>query len=150
MFIYPIIKYVTPEIAKAFSDAYDYPEVALKALKEMYHQKGSILSVDDTGMAERGMLIRHLVLPGHVEESKKVLKTIAEELSTGVHLSLMSQYHPTIYVKAHRQLGRTLYKEEYEEVAETMEALGFRNGWVQDMDSYRNYNPNFRKKHPFE
>lgn len=146
----PDYKYVTSEIAKAYSDAYDYPEVALKAIKEMYYQKGSVLSVDSIGMAERGMLIRHLVLPGHVEESKKVLKTIAEELSTGVHLSLMSQYNPATDVKDHQQLGRTLYKAEYEEVVDTMENLGFRNGWVQDMDSYKNYHPDFSREHPFE
>ncbi len=96
------------------------------------------------------MLIRHLVLPGHAEESKKVLKSIAEELSAGVHLSLMSQYHPTPYVSNHPDLKRILYKSEYESVVETMEDLGFRNGWVQDMDSYQNYRPDFSKEHPFE
>ena len=78
-----------------YSDAADYPEVALKAIKKMYYQKGSTLQLDENGRAESGMLIRHLVLPGHAEESKKVLRSIADELSTGVHLSLMSQYHPT-------------------------------------------------------
>ena len=96
------------------------------------------------------MLIRHLVLPGHVEESKKVLRSIAEELSPGVHISLMSQYHPTSLVKNHPVLNRSLYKAEYESVVEAMEDLGFRNGWVQDMDSYQNYRPDFSKEHPFE
>ncbi len=146
----PDYKYVTPRIAKTNSGADDYPDVALKAIKEMYYQKGSVLSVDNTGMAERGLIIRHLVLPGHIEESKKVLKSIAEELSTGIHLSLMSQYHPTTSVKDHMILGRELYKEEYDEVVEAMEDLGFRNGWVQDMESCRNYNPDFRKENPFE
>ena len=95
----PDYKYVTPQISAEFSDASDYPEVALKALKRMYFQKGSTLQVDDEGRAENGILIRHLVLPGHAEESKKVLRSIAEELSPGVHLSLMSQYHPTESVK---------------------------------------------------
>ena len=90
----PDYKYVTPDLALKFSDAADYPDVALKAIKEMYYQKGSTLRIDDEGQAESGMLIRHLVLPGHAEESKKVLRTIADELSTGVHISLMSQYHP--------------------------------------------------------
>lgn len=146
----PDYKYVTPELSKKYSDTIDYPDVALKAIKEMYYQKGSILSVDEKGTAERGMLIRHLVLPGYAEESKKVLTTIAEELSTGVHISLMSQYHPTPNVKAYLELGRTLYKAEYESVVETMEKLGFRNGWVQDMDSFQNYYPDFRKEDPFE
>jgi len=146
----PDYKYVTPEVALNYSDASDYPAVALKALKEMYYQKGSTLMIDDKGMAENGMLIRHLVLPGHVEESKKVLQSIADELSPGIHLSLMSQYHPTYLVRNYPELNRPLYKSEYEAVVEEMEKLGFRNGWVQDMDSYQNYRPDFKKEHPFE
>ena len=96
------------------------------------------------------MLIRHLALPGHIEESKKVLRSIAEELSPGVHLSLMSQYHPISYVKDHPFLSRSLYKAEYEAVVEAMEDMCFRNGWVQDMDSNLNYRPDFSKEHPFE
>ena len=146
----PDYKYITPAVAKEFSDASDYPEAALKALKRMYYQKGSTLPTDKEGRAESGMLIRHLVLPGHAEESKKVLRSIAEELSAGVHLSLMSQYHPTPYVSSHPDLKRILYKTEYEAVVETMEDLGFRNGWVQDIESYRNYRPDFKREHPFE
>lgn len=146
----PDYKYITPGISNDYSDADDYPEVALKALKKMYWQKGSTLNLDEKGRAENGMLIRHLVLPGHVEESKKVLRFIAEELSTGVHLSLMSQYHPISLVKNHPVLNRALYKSEYEAVVEAMENLGFRNGWVQDMDSYLNYRPDFMRENPFE
>jgi putative pyruvate formate lyase activating enzyme len=146
----PDYKYVTPRIAAEYSDASDYPEVALKALKRMYFQKGSTLPVDNEGRAENGILIRHLVLPGHAEESKKVLRSIAEELSPGIHLSLMSQYHPTESVKNHPVIKRALYLEEYESVVETMESLGFRNAWVQDMESHLNYRPDFNRKHPFE
>jgi putative pyruvate formate lyase activating enzyme len=146
----PDYKYITPETANEFSGADDYSEVALKALKKMYYQKGSTLSLDEQGRAENGMLIRHLVLPGYVEESKRVLRSIAEELSAGVHLSLMSQYHPIPLVKSHPVLNRSLYKSEYEAIAETMENLGFRNGWVQDMDSFLNYRPDFKRENPFE
>jgi len=146
----PDYKYVTPELGLKFSDAPDYPDVALKAIKEMYYQKGSTLRTDEKGSAENGMLIRHLVLPGHADESKKVLLSIAEELSPGVHLSLMSQYHPTPRVMNVSDLNRSLYREEYESVVEFMNSLGFRNGWVQDMDSYQNYRPDFRREHPFE
>jgi putative pyruvate formate lyase activating enzyme len=146
----PDYKYITPGTSTDYSDADDYPSVALKALKKMYWQKGSKLHLDEEGRAESGILIRHLVLPGHTEESKKVLRSIAEELSTGVHISLMSQYHPTAQVRNHPILNRALYKSEYESVVETMENLGFRNGWVQDMDSYLNYRPDFRREHPFE
>ena len=146
----PDYKYVTPEIAEEFSDASDYPSVAIKALKRMYYQKGSTLPLDNESRAMNGILIRHLVLPGHAEESKKVLRSIADELSTGVHLSLMSQYHPTPFVKDHLTLSRSLYKEEYGMITEAMENLGFRNGWVQDMDSYKNYRPDFSRENPFE
>jgi putative pyruvate formate lyase activating enzyme len=146
----PDYKYVTPAIAKQYSDAADYPSVVLRAIKRMYYQKGSTLLIDSEGRAENGMLIRHLVLPGQAEESKKVLRSIAEELSSGVHISLMSQYHPTDYVKNHHDLGRSLYRSEYESVAEEMEKLGFRNGWLQEMDSNINYRPDFRRENPFE
>ncbi len=146
----PDYKYVTPEIAKEYSDAADYPDVALKALKRMYYQKGSVLQMDEKGRAGNGILIRHLVLPDHIEESKLVLRSIAGELSPGIHISLMSQYHPTYQVKSHPVLNRPLYRKEYSEVASEMESLGFRNGWLQDMDSYRNYRPDFRKENPFE
>jgi putative pyruvate formate lyase activating enzyme len=146
----PDYKYINPEVAGDYSDAVNYPEVALKALKKMYYQKGSTLQLDEAGRAKNGILIRHLVLPEHTDESKKVLRSIAEELSTGVHLSLMSQYHPTQFVKNHPVLNRSLDKSEYEAVVEAMENLGFRNGWVQDMDSNLNYRPDFRKENPFE
>jgi putative pyruvate formate lyase activating enzyme len=146
----PDYKYISPELASRFSDVPDYPVIALKAMKEMYYQKGSTLRLDENGRAENGMLIRHLVLPGQAGESIKVLKSIAEELSTGVNLSLMSQYHPNQLVRNDPELSRNLYPAEYESVVKAMEELGFRNGWVQDMDSYKNYMPDFSREHPFE
>ncbi|MFH0843761.1 MAG: radical SAM protein [Bacteroidota bacterium] len=146
----PDYKYVNPELSGKYSDAPDYPEIALKAIKRMYYQKGSVLNMDAEGRAENGMLIRHLVLPGHKEESIRVLQSIVEELSPGVHISLMSQYHPTFEVRNHPILARPLYTNEYAEVAEEMERLGFRNGWLQDMHSYRNYRPDFSKPDTFE
>lgn len=146
----PDYKYVTEKIALRYSDTYDYPMVAIRALKEMYWQKGSSLLTDENGTAERGMLIRHLVLPGFSEESIKVLESIAEELSPGVHLSLMSQYHPVSDMRSHPELNRSVYREEYDKVVEAMERLGFRNGYIQDLESYQNYRPNFSREDPFE
>jgi putative pyruvate formate lyase activating enzyme len=146
----PDFKYVSTDLSLKYSGVKDYPEHALKALKEMYFQKGSSLLADENGKAESGLLIRHLVLPGHSEESKKVLMTIADELSTGVNVSLMSQYHPMHKAGMFENLGRSLYKSEYDEVVNYMHELGFRNGWVQDMDSDRNYLPDFSKENPFE
>jgi putative pyruvate formate lyase activating enzyme len=146
----PDYKYATPEISSRFSDAADYPDVVLKSLKRMYYQKGSRLFLDEKGRAESGILIRHLVLPGHAEESKKVLKNISEELSAGVNISLMSQYHSAFNVKNEPDLNRPLYRSEYEEVVAEMERLGFRNGWLQDIDSNLNYRPDFSRENPFE
>lgn len=146
----PDYKYVSKDLSREYSDAPMYPVIALKALKRMYYQKGSTLPCDGTGRAERGILIRHLVLPGHSGESMSLLHIIAEELSPGMHMSLMSQYHPVPMVSKHFLLGRIISKSEYDAVVETAQKLGFRNVWVQDMDSYRNYMPDFSKEHPFE
>lgn len=146
----PDYKYVSPALALRYSDADDYPDVALKALKRMYYQTGSPLHLSENGTAERGILVRHLVLPGQGEESKAVLRSLAGEISTGLHLSLMSQYHPVPAVMKNPELNRSLQQEEYYSVVDEMHRLGFRNGYVQDMDSYLNYRPDFRKEHPFE
>jgi len=146
----PDIKYFTPGISKELSDSEDYPSVALAALKEMYYQKGSTLRLDKDGVAESGILLRHLVLPGLAGESKAVLRMIASEISTGLNISLMSQYHPVRGTEGHPFLNRPLYDAEYNSVVEEMERLGFRNGWLQDRESNENYLPDFSRDHPFE
>jgi len=145
----PDFKYIHKDTAARFSDAPDYPEIAANAIRTMYYQKGSVLSLSDDGQAENGLLIRHLVLPGHVQESIDALRFLADEISTGIHISLMSQYYPTPQVMDKAPLNRTLYREEYEKVVEEMYRLGFRNGWIQEMDSEANYRPDFRKTKPF-
>jgi putative pyruvate formate lyase activating enzyme len=146
----PDFKYLDQNLSRKYSDAKDYPGVAIKAFAEMYRQKGSSLITNENGIAERGILIRHLVLPGHAQNSIDVLRFIAEEISTSIHISLMSQYHPTHLVKKISPINRTLVRDEYQNVVDAFHDLGFRNGWIQDLDSYENYKPDFRKKHPFE
>jgi putative pyruvate formate lyase activating enzyme len=146
----PDFKYIEENDAMQFSDAKNYPEVALKAIKEMYYQKGSKLNIDESGIAESGLIIRHLVLPGKSVESIKLLETIAEEISTRVTISLMSQYYPTENVKNHKFLNKQVSKEEYDVVIETMYRLGFTNGWIQELGSHENYRPDFENNHPFE
>jgi putative pyruvate formate lyase activating enzyme len=146
----PDLKYLDPELSKGFSDASDYPLVAVKALKEMFRQKGSALILDDDDQVESGMIIRHLVLPGNLENSKKVLRFIALELSADIHLSLMSQYFPTQKMVAHPQLGRGITESEYNEVVEEMERLGMYKGWIQEFESSSHYQPDFERIHPFE
>jgi putative pyruvate formate lyase activating enzyme len=146
----PDLKYMDEALGREYSDAPDYPEIATAAIREMFRQKGANIFLDDDGVIESGMIIRHLVLPGNVENSKAVLRWIADNLSPGVHISLMSQYHPTPAVADHPLLGRTLHPEEYEEVVEEFERLGFYRGWVQELGSPHSYRPDFDEQHPFE
>jgi putative pyruvate formate lyase activating enzyme len=145
----PDFKYLNSLISKSFSDAGDYPEVAMKAITEMYRQKGNSVVLNDNGQALTGLVIRHLVLPGLVNESIKILRWIATALSTSVYISLMSQYYPTIWVSNHPTLGRMLTEAEYKQVVEALEELGFYNGWVQELKSAHTCNPDFTKDYPF-
>jgi putative pyruvate formate lyase activating enzyme len=145
----PDLKYMDEALAARYSGAADYPQVAAAALREMFRQKGSNLLLNGDGRAESGLIIRHLVLPGHVENSKRCLRFIAEELSPAIHLSLLAQYQPTPATAGDPDLGRRLRPEEYEQVLEEMERLGFYRGWTQELDSAENYVPDFRRRHPF-
>jgi putative pyruvate formate lyase activating enzyme len=146
----PDLKYMDPKLSSDFSQAWNYPEFAGAALKEMYRQKGSTLRINDDGLAESGMIIRHLVLPGAVENSVNVLRFIAEELSERMHISLMSQYYPTPGVEDHSQLGRIITAEEYEKVTDAFYSLGFHRGWLQEPESHDNYRPSFENDQAFE
>lgn len=146
----PDFKYMDHSLALELSGAWNYPEVARAALREMHRQKGSNLVLKDDGTAAAGLVIRHLIIPGHVENSKGVLRAIAENLSPSVHVSLMSQYYPPPAVARHPWLGRTISRAEYDEVIEELERLGFQRGWVQELESQETYRPDFTKPHPFE
>ena len=146
----PDLKYADAELAKELSDASDYPLVAQKAIAEMYRQKGAPLITDADGQAISGLIIRHLVLPGQVNNSMNVLRFIANDISTKVHISLMSQYNPVTAVIGHRLLGRSLSEVEYEEVVAEMEKQGLDRGWIQALESTSNYLPDFCYEHPFE
>jgi putative pyruvate formate lyase activating enzyme len=146
----PDLKYMESELADEYSDAPDYPEVATAALKEMFRQKGATLHISEDGMAESGIIIRHLVLPGHKENSLKVMNFIAEELSPKLHISLMSQYFPTLNVSCHPRLSSTVSNEEYSQIVAELDRLEIYNGWVQELSSAKHYQPDFEKDNPFE
>jgi putative pyruvate formate lyase activating enzyme len=146
----PDLKYLDNSLAARYSDTPDYVEFATAAIKEMFYQKGSSIRVDETGVIESGLIIRHLVLPGEIENTKAVLRFIADELSPSVHVSLMSQYYPTARVNGRTDLARTLTESEYAEVLEEFERLGFYRGWVQELSSPHNYRPDFLRQKPFE
>jgi len=145
----PDYKYADAKLAKTLSSAADYPEVAANALTEMYRQKGNLLHLDENGMAERGLIVRHLVLPGHVDNSLQALRFLADKLSPRITLSLMSQYQPINEVNDLPPFNRTLLRSEYDMVVQEMDRLGFTNGWIQDSSSARYYNPDFEHDTPF-
>ena len=145
----PDYKYSDPVLAGQWSGAADYPEVAAAALSEMYRQKGNLLHLDDEGLAERGMIVRHLVLPGALDNTLGALRFVASELSNRLSLSLMSQYHPIEAVAGQPPLDRQLLPEEYARAAAEMERLGFVNGWMQECSSASHYNPDFQQASPF-
>ncbi len=146
----PDFKYSDARLAAEYSGAGDYPAVASLALKEMFRQKGSALITGEDDTAVSGIIVRHLVLPGAVENSLGVLKFLAEELSSKIHVSLMAQYYPTKPVKSHPQLSHSITGEEYSRILQYMEELGLYNGWIQEFESSDFYRPDFDREHPFE
>ena len=145
----PDCKYMDRKLAARLSGAGNYPDIAGAALAEMYRQKGSVLHCDDQGHVCRGLIVRHLVLPGQVQNSLDVLSFLANTLSVKVSLSLMSQYAPVVPFSPDDCLGRTISSEEYNRVVAEMERLGFINGWLQEFSSAEYYSPDFTREHPF-
>jgi len=144
----PDYKYSDNNLARKFSKVNDYQQTAFLAIKEMYRQKGSTLVKHENGYIEKGLIIRHLVLPGFIDNSLKALNDMAD-ISTSLAISLMAQYFPTPAVKNHPELGRTLSHEEYERVKSELESLGFYKGWVQELESSDFYLPDFEMDKPF-
>jgi putative pyruvate formate lyase activating enzyme len=124
----PDLKYFNPDIAAGYSGAPDYFAFAGPAIKEMYMQK-PVLRLNEVETAEEGLIVRHLVLPGGTRDSRALLGWLAGELSPAVALSLMSQYHPCF--RAPEELQRPLLPEEYREVLQRAEELGFETMFAQ-------------------
>ena len=144
----PDLKYVSSELSKKYSGAPDYFEQARLALQEMYCQQPDLI-LDEQEIARSGLIIRHLVLPGHTADSIKVLEWIATNLSTSVGLSLMSQYHPCF--KAPAELRREITAEEYRQVMNRALELGFEHLFLQPepFEDDEHLVPDFRRKNPF-
>ncbi|MBE6577999.1 MAG: radical SAM protein [Ruminococcaceae bacterium] len=142
----PDFKYYSSELSEKYSSAPDYAEVATKALGEMYRQVGECV-YDKEGLLKRGMIVRHLVLPTHRDDSKRVLEHLASILPTDkILLSLMSQYTPDFALdQPYRELHRRLTSFEYRSVADTALELGF-DGFFQERSSAKkDYTPNFKQ-----
>ena len=139
----PDFKYVSGELAGKYSGAADYPHVAAEALAEMLRQRGGC-EYDGNGIMTRGVIVRHLVLPSHKDESLKVMKFLSENYDKSKFLlSLMSQYVPDFKADEYKEIDRRLTKLEYRRVSEYAEALGF-EGFFQDFSSQDSvYTPPF-------
>ncbi len=128
----PDLKYLSPELAARYSHAPDYPEIACAALEEMVRQAGEP-EFDDRGMMTKGVIVRHLVLPGQVRESKKVIRYLYETYKDRIYLSIMNQYTPMPGIEeAYPELGRTVTAREYDEVVDYAIELGVENGFIQE------------------
>ena len=128
----PDFKYMEPELAAAYSKAPDYPEYAKASLKEMIRQTGNIQINKETGMIQKGVIVRHLVLPGHVKNSKAVIKYLLETYKDQILISIMNQYTPMPQVAEDPLLGRKVTKREYEKVIDYALELGMEDGFIQE------------------
>ena len=128
----PDLKYYDNEISKKYSKVDNYFEIATKAIKEMYRQVGQPI-LDKNGIMTKGLMIRHLVLPNNIENSKKILKWIKENLDNNIYVSIMAQYFPTYKAKETDDLNRKLTKKEYEEIENYLYDLNLENGYIQEL-----------------
>ncbi|AGB19667.1 radical SAM protein [Thermoanaerobacterium thermosaccharolyticum] len=142
----PDLKYYSDETAIKYSKAPHYFEYATKAILEMYRQVGNPV-FDDEGMMKRGMIIRHLILPGKLDETKEILKWISDNLPKEIYVSLMGQYIPYFKAYKYSEINKKISKKEYEEAIEYFFEIGLENGYVQDDESAStNFIPDFDLK----
>ncbi len=152
----PDFKYADSALAQRLSKCRDYPKKALEAIVEMVRQKGFLEETKASShVAGKGVLVRHLILPGHVENSLNALTTLFLEFGSGLPLSLMSQYHPVLPQKD-QALNRSLTQNELDQVFSHAEDLGFERLFVQFLDQNPAgkpqtipFLPDFRQKQPF-
>jgi putative pyruvate formate lyase activating enzyme len=127
----PDMKYAEEPFSVEFSAAPGYRDRNRAAVSEMLRQVGH-LQLDDDGIARRGLVIRHLVLPGGKAGSRETLAWIAENLGADTHIALMNQYFPAHRAVSSDVLGRKILDEEYDEAVAALEEFGLENGWVQE------------------
>ena len=127
----PDFKYMDPELAEKYSYARDYPEVAREALKEMVRQTGTP-EFDRRGIMKKGVIVRHLLLPGHVKDSRRVLEYLLSTYGKGIYISLMNQYTPMPAMKDDPRLSRKVTDREYQRLIDYGIQLGLENGFIQE------------------
>jgi len=132
----PDMKYNNDTQAVELSGAPGYREINRAALLEMLQQVGQ-LQMDDNGIAVKGLIVRHLVLPQGRAGSAETLSWITEHLGTDTHIALMSQYFPAHQATSRQGMNRSLTSDEYNVAVDALEAAGLQNGWVQELDQER-------------
>lgn len=130
----PDFKYSDNKLAKRLSKVDNYFEITTEALKEMYRQTGKAI-FDDRGIMKKGMIIRHLVLPNHILNSRRVLKWINDNMND-VYVSVMAQYFPTYKAKEIEDINRKLTKEEYNQIENYLYRLNLENGYIQELGEH--------------
>lgn len=130
----PDAKYADDGVARKLSGFKGYVDADRALLREIFRQVGDQLVLDEEGIARRGMIVRHLVLPGNLAGSEAVFRWIARELSPEVHVSVMDQYFPAHRAVGDPVLGRKVTPDEYMEALEAFERAGLQNGWFQEAD----------------
>lgn len=139
----PDLKYAGNESAWLYSKAENYPEVAHLAIKEMFRQVGN-LSCDANGIAQKGLIIRLLVMPNTVAGVSQSLQWIHDNLGSEVFISLMAQYYPAWQANSFEKINRGITRFEYQEVLDTLERLDFCNGFTQQLSCSADWTPEFR------
>jgi putative pyruvate formate lyase activating enzyme len=143
----PDIKYLENGLGKQFSAVDDYADNVPGVLREMLDQVGP-LEMDDAGIAVRGLLVRHLVLPNYLDNSRKCLRVLAD-LSLDTFVSIMSQYSPQYKACDYPGINRTLTEDEYDKITDYALDLGLENAFIQELASQEHYLPDFAKTSPF-
>ena len=145
----PDLKYSNDCIARDLSTAHSYVSKSRAAISEMYRQVGN-LETDEDGIAVKGLIVRHLVLPNGLSGSEESLTWLTREVSPEVAVGVMSQYYPTHRALEYPKLSRRITRNEYLEVVHLVEELRLENGWLQGIGSAEHYRPDFRReKDPF-
>lgn len=129
----PDLKYADDELAKKYSKIDNYFEIATNAIIEMYKQVGGVV-LDENGLIKKGVIVRHLILPNNIENSKKVLNWINENLSKEIFVSIMAQYFPTYKSIEEIDLNRKLNRKEYERIIKYFDKLNIENGYIQEIE----------------
>ena len=126
------MKYADNYLAKKYSGIDNYFEVATTAIQEMIKQVGVPVFNED-GIIQKGVMIRHLIIPNHLQNTKNVLKWLKENIPEEIYINVMAQYFPTYKAKDDELLNRKLTKREYKQIEEYFYSLDFKNGYIQEL-----------------